>query len=120
MANDGAGARLYWECHRGEQLDLPSFLDWVADRLVHVHGDSPNVDFVLALKERSKRIRLAMDLYETENTAGATLVTAEGAAPDLLAALKRARGYVAAFPHTDGDLAAIDAAIAKAERRSEA
>lgn len=26
-------------------------LHWIADRLVHVHGESPNVDFVLRLRE---------------------------------------------------------------------
>jgi hypothetical protein len=28
-----------------------NFLDWLADRLVHVYGESPNVDFVLKLRE---------------------------------------------------------------------
>lgn len=27
------------------------FLEWVADRLVHVYGESPNVDFVHRLRE---------------------------------------------------------------------
>jgi hypothetical protein len=27
------------------------FLNWVADRLVHVYGESPNVDFVRKLRE---------------------------------------------------------------------
>lgn len=32
------------------------FLDWVADRLVNVYGESPNVDFVNKLR------RMAIDL----------------------------------------------------------
>jgi hypothetical protein len=31
------------------------FLSWVADRLVHVYGESPNVDFVLKLRDIAKR-----------------------------------------------------------------
>ena len=30
------------------------FLNWLADRLVHVYGESPNVDFVLKLREIAK------------------------------------------------------------------
>ena len=61
-----AGDRLYAECARGVQVDLPSLLDWLADRLVHVYGESPNIDFIQTAKERAKRLRLAMDVYETE------------------------------------------------------
>lgn len=28
-----------------------AFLEWVADRLTHVHGDNPNADFVHRLRE---------------------------------------------------------------------
>jgi hypothetical protein len=30
------------------------FLSWLADRLVYVYGESPNVDFVLKLRELSE------------------------------------------------------------------
>lgn len=36
----------------------PEFLDWVADRFVHVDGESPNVDFVLRLREEADKARL--------------------------------------------------------------
>ena len=29
----------------------PEFLNWLADRLVFVYGESPNVDFVRRLRE---------------------------------------------------------------------
>lgn len=32
-------------------------MDWVADRLVHVHGENPNVDYVRALRERAQMLR---------------------------------------------------------------
>jgi len=34
----------------------PQFLNWIADRLVHVYGESENVDFVLSLRQRAKDI----------------------------------------------------------------
>ena len=34
-----------------------AFLDWIADRLINVHGDDPNVDFVLRLRELAGRGR---------------------------------------------------------------
>lgn len=38
----------------------PDFLEWIADRLVHIHGESPNVDFVLALRRKAARARAAI------------------------------------------------------------
>ncbi len=64
-----AADRLYEACHHGAQVDLPGLLDWLADRLVHVYGESPNVDFVRTAKDRAKRLRLAMDIYEAERRA---------------------------------------------------
>lgn len=32
------------------------FLRWIADRLVHVYGESDHVDFVLSLRERADRL----------------------------------------------------------------
>lgn len=37
----------------GSDMNTPDFLDWIADRLVHVYGESPNVDFVLSLRLRA-------------------------------------------------------------------
>lgn len=44
----------------GSQLNTPDFLDWVADRLVHVYGESPLMDFVHTLRERAKAGRAAV------------------------------------------------------------
>lgn len=36
------------------------FLDWVADRLVNVYGESENVDFVICLRRRASKAREAI------------------------------------------------------------
>lgn len=41
---------------QSDARDQP-FLDWVADRLVHVYHESPNVDFVLKLRKMATRAR---------------------------------------------------------------
>ncbi len=41
----------------GASKDTVEFLDWVADRLVHVYGESENVDFVLSLRERTEALK---------------------------------------------------------------
>jgi hypothetical protein len=38
----------------------PDFLDWLADRIVEVYGESPNVDFVLTLKRKAAKARAAI------------------------------------------------------------
>lgn len=45
----------------GASHSTPDFLDWVADRLVHFYGESPNVDFVLSLRERAAAGRAALE-----------------------------------------------------------
>jgi hypothetical protein len=32
-----------------------AFLHWIADRLVHVHGETENVDYVLRLRQFADR-----------------------------------------------------------------
>jgi hypothetical protein len=41
----------------GPQTNLEDFLDWIADRLVFIHGESPNVDYVLSLRKRAETAR---------------------------------------------------------------
>lgn len=41
----------------GQTKDTVEFLDWIADRLVHVYGESENVDFVLSLRERTEALK---------------------------------------------------------------
>lgn len=36
----------------------PDFLDWMADRLIQVYGERPNVDFVLALRRIAAEMRM--------------------------------------------------------------
>ena len=60
-AAEAKAARLKEAITYGAQLDLPAMLEWTADRLVHVHGDSPNVDFVWTLRDRAKRLRAALE-----------------------------------------------------------
>lgn len=36
-------------------------LNWIADRLVFVYGESPHVDFVLRLREIEERLRAVID-----------------------------------------------------------
>jgi hypothetical protein len=47
------------ESHEPERAG-PDFLDWIANRLVEVHGESPNVDFVIALRRRAAKARAAI------------------------------------------------------------
>lgn len=49
----------------GEQLNTPEFLDWLADRLIHVYHESPNIDFVLSLRARAEAGRKALSLALT-------------------------------------------------------
>ena len=44
----------------GASMNTPDFLDCIADRLVSVHGENPNVDFVLSLRERAEAGRAAI------------------------------------------------------------
>jgi len=37
--------------------ELPEFLEWLADRLVQVYGESPNTDFVLGCRRRAGILR---------------------------------------------------------------
>jgi hypothetical protein len=45
----------------GAQVDTPAFLEWLADRLVHVYKENPNVDFVLSLRSRAAAGRAAIN-----------------------------------------------------------
>ena len=44
----------------GQTLNLPDMLDWVADRLVNVHGENYNLDFILSIRERASKARAAI------------------------------------------------------------
>ena len=37
----------------GQSLNTPDFLDWIADRMVNVYGENPNIDFIHSLRERA-------------------------------------------------------------------
>lgn len=40
-----------------DQFTDSMFLDWVADRLVHVYGESPHLDYVHRLRRMAARLR---------------------------------------------------------------
>ncbi len=44
----------------GAELDTPDMLDWIADRLVAVHGENPHIDFVVSLRDRANAMRAAI------------------------------------------------------------
>lgn len=55
--------RLYDEAmDMGQTMDTPTFLSWLADRLVHVYKESENVDFVQSLKERNEAMKEARNV----------------------------------------------------------
>lgn len=49
---------------RGAQVNLPDFLDWLADRLVNIYQENPNVDFVLSCRSRAKHLRALITKYK--------------------------------------------------------
>lgn len=49
---------------KNANTDIPTFLNWVADRFVHVHGDSEHVDFVHALRDRARQLEVIAKLLE--------------------------------------------------------
>ena len=44
----------------GPQNNLPDFLDLIAGRLVHVHGENASVDYVVSLRDRAEAARVLM------------------------------------------------------------
>lgn len=63
-----ASPDFYHAATTGAQVNLPDFLEWIADRLVHVHGDSPNVDFVLTCRHRAQLLRASIVKAEGKPT----------------------------------------------------
>lgn len=55
-----ASPDLYESQTMGAQMNTPDFLDWMADRLIHVYGENPDVDFVLSLRSRANAGRKAI------------------------------------------------------------
>ena len=54
-----AAAPELFDSHEPER-EGADFLDWIADRLVHVYGESENVDFVICLRRRAAKARAAI------------------------------------------------------------
>ncbi|MDX4957896.1 hypothetical protein [Delftia acidovorans] len=59
-AHEDLEARFLRTLSNGASLDAPSFLEWIADRLVNVHGANPGVDYILSLRERAVAMRSVM------------------------------------------------------------
>ncbi len=49
----------FLESHEPER-EGADFLDWIADRIVNVYGESENVDFVICLRRRAAKARAAI------------------------------------------------------------
>ena len=47
------------EAHEPER-EGADFLDWIADRVVHIYGESENIDFVICLRRRAAKARAAI------------------------------------------------------------
>jgi hypothetical protein len=45
----------------GLDLTTIDFLEWIADRLVNVYGENPNLGFVQSLRERAEALRAARE-----------------------------------------------------------
>jgi hypothetical protein len=74
-AEDSEGALRRWrptaETLRGNEMarairggtavnDTPTLIEFLANRLVEVHGESPDADFIRAAKERAEMLRDAL------------------------------------------------------------
>lgn len=47
------------EAHEPEGMGA-DFLDWIADRLVHIHKDQEGADFIVCLRRRADKARAAI------------------------------------------------------------
>lgn len=55
-----ASKAMYEAFQYGQTMNLADMLEWVADRLVYVHHENENVDFVISLRERASVVRAAI------------------------------------------------------------
>ena len=46
----------------------PQFLLWLVDRIVHVYGENPDVDFVHALRRKAEKMQQAINLSFTKDS----------------------------------------------------
>ncbi len=61
VARDAEITRLRGALRGGNATnDNAELMEFAADRLVHVHGEPANIDYVLALRERASMIRAAL------------------------------------------------------------
>lgn len=51
----------------GQSLNTPDFLMWLADRLVNVYGENPNMDFVLSIRERANAMQAVLKKLEDKS-----------------------------------------------------
>ena len=47
------------EAHEPDR-EGPNFLDWIADRMIHQHGEHAQADFILCLRRRAEKARTAL------------------------------------------------------------
>lgn len=46
----------------GAQVNTPDLMEWVAERFIFVHNESPHVDYVLSLRRRAEKLRKASEV----------------------------------------------------------
>lgn len=42
----------------------PKFLDWIADRMVNMYGESPDTHFILTLRRRAAKAKEAFEMID--------------------------------------------------------
>lgn len=62
------GRRLLEAQTMGASKNTPEFLLWIADRLVNVHGEDPNADFILSLQARAAAGACCINEIKTQET----------------------------------------------------
>jgi beta-xylosidase len=53
----------------GVQVSTPELMEWIADRMVFVYNESPNVDYVQSLRSRAQKLRLASSQAQSKDKA---------------------------------------------------
>jgi hypothetical protein len=55
---------------QGAEVNLPDFLDWLAERMQYVYNESPNIDFIHTCRDRAKMCRKLIQELEGVNNNG--------------------------------------------------
>lgn len=85
------------------------FFQWIYDRLVHVHNENPNVDYMLSLKERIEDMQKAVDKVEPKFKVGDWIINNDKriAIPTQILEIEK-YGYVTSRGYTSFDKVKTD------------